>query len=176
MAFSSIPKRVYCVHFNRSYKRQLRDNAAARSIMIGGEEACSVSAGRPAVLVRLEHLADVKGRASDVRSLKQNRHDRCDRPPKNPRTEGTRLIQRRVRIEYDQLTAAKVSNPKFREKRGNSSDISMGISQSGMCKFESSQVSQPFLRSARLPERRENGPEIRAFFAHSNWSLDSEFA
>src|SRR5258705_11716840 len=38
-ASSSIPKRVYCVHFNRSYKRQLRDNAAARSIVTGGEEA-----------------------------------------------------------------------------------------------------------------------------------------
>ena len=34
----------------------LRDNAAARSIVIGGEEACSVPAGRPAVLVRLWHL------------------------------------------------------------------------------------------------------------------------
>ena len=30
-------------------RRQLRDNAAARSIVIGGEEAYSVSAGRPAV-------------------------------------------------------------------------------------------------------------------------------
>src|SRR6267378_2012950 len=37
-------------------RRQLRDNAAARSIVIGGEEACSVPAGRPAVLVRLWHL------------------------------------------------------------------------------------------------------------------------
>src|SRR6266566_6996911 len=37
----------------------LRDNAAARSIVIGGEEACSVSAGRPAVLVRLWHIASV---------------------------------------------------------------------------------------------------------------------
>jgi hypothetical protein len=45
-----------------------------------------------------------------------------------------------VRIEYAQLTAAKVSNPKFRRKRGNSPDISKGISQSGMCKFESSEV------------------------------------
>src|SRR5436190_15084247 len=52
MASSSIPKRVYCVHFNRSYKAAIaRDNAAARSIVIGGEEACSVPAGRPAVLV-----------------------------------------------------------------------------------------------------------------------------
>src|SRR5216684_8742160 len=30
-------------------RRQLRDNAAARSIVIGGEAACSVSAGRPVV-------------------------------------------------------------------------------------------------------------------------------
>jgi hypothetical protein len=41
-----------------------------------------------------------------------------------------------------QLPAAKVSNPNFEEKSGNSPDISKGISQSGMCKFEASQVSQ----------------------------------
>src|SRR6266700_810889 len=35
-------------------RRQSRDNAAARSIVIEGEEACSVSAGRPAVLVNPE--------------------------------------------------------------------------------------------------------------------------
>jgi hypothetical protein len=72
-----------------------------------------------------------------------------------------------VQIEYAQLTAAKVSNPKFRGKRGNSPDISKGISQSGMCRFESSEVSQPFLCSAGLPKRRENGPEIRAFRARA---------
>jgi hypothetical protein len=48
MASASIPKRVYCVHFNRSYKAAIA-NAAALSIVIGGEEAHSVSAGRPAV-------------------------------------------------------------------------------------------------------------------------------
>jgi hypothetical protein len=32
-------------------------------------------------------------------------------------------------------------------------------------RFESSRPSHPFLRSARLPKRRENGPEIRAFRA-----------
>jgi hypothetical protein len=47
-----------------------------------------------------------------------------------------------VRIRDIQLPAAKVSNPNFAEKSGNSPDISKGISQSGMCKFESSQVSQ----------------------------------
>jgi hypothetical protein len=46
-----------------------------------------------------------------------------------------------VRIRDTQLPAAKVSNPDFEEKCGNSPDISKGISQSGMCKFESSQVS-----------------------------------
>jgi hypothetical protein len=49
---------------------------------------------------------------------------------------------RRVRIRDIQLPAAKVSNPNFAEKNGNSPDISKGISQSEMCKFESSQVSQ----------------------------------
>jgi hypothetical protein len=47
-----------------------------------------------------------------------------------------------VRIRDIQLSAAKVSNPNFAEKSGNSPDISKGISQSGICKFESSQVSQ----------------------------------
>jgi hypothetical protein len=70
-----------------------------------------------------------------------------------------------VRIQYPQLTAAKVSNPKFRGKCGNFLDISKGISQSGMCKFESSEVSQAFRRLARLAKKSENGPEIPAFRA-----------
>jgi hypothetical protein len=32
-----------------------------------------------------------------------------------------------------------------------------------MSRFESFRLSHPLLRSARLPKRRENGPEIRAF-------------
>ena len=77
----------------------------------------------------------------------------------NPNRSGSASgILRRVRIQYPQLTAAKVSNPKFRGKCGNFLDISKGISQSGMCKFESSEISQPFPRLAGLPERRENGP------------------
>jgi hypothetical protein len=48
---------------------------------------------------------------------------------------------------------------------GNSPDISKGIFELGMCEFESSQVSQAFQRSAKLPKRRENGPEIQAFRA-----------
>jgi hypothetical protein len=51
-------------------------------------------------------------------------------------------IQRRVRIQDAQLTAAKVSNPDFEEKCGNSPDISKGISQLGIYRFESSEVSQ----------------------------------
>ncbi len=61
----------------------------------------------------------------------------------NPNRSGSASgILRRVRIQYPQLTAAKVSNRKFRGKCGNFLDISKGISQSGMCKFESSEVSQ----------------------------------
>jgi hypothetical protein len=48
--------------------------------------------------------------------------------------------QRRVRIQKAQLLAAKVSNPRFQARKFP--DISKRISQSGMCKFESSQVSQ----------------------------------
>jgi hypothetical protein len=49
-----------------------------------------------------------------------------------------------------QLSAAKVSNPKFGEKVRNSPDISKGILHLGICKFESSQVSQPVRRVETL--------------------------
>ena len=63
----------------------------------------------------------------------------------NPNRSGSASgILRRVRIQYPQLTAAKVSNPKFRGKCRNFLDISKGISQSGMRKIESSEVSQAF--------------------------------
>jgi hypothetical protein len=82
------------------------------------------------------HKADVSGPANDFCSLRQSRHDRfCTASEKAG-------IRRRVRIQNAQLTAAKVSNPGFRGKARNSPDISKGISQSGMCKFESSDVSQ----------------------------------
>jgi hypothetical protein len=45
----------------------------------------------------------------------------------------------------------KSPTPNFEEKCGNSSDISKGISQSGMCKFESSEVSH-----ASAPKNSEN--------------------
>jgi hypothetical protein len=67
---------------------------------------------------------------------------RTCRPPKTQ--EKSRLASgnlRRVRIQYAQLRAAKVSNPIFEQKSGNSPDISKGISQLGMYEFESSQVS-----------------------------------
>jgi hypothetical protein len=41
--------------------------------------------------------------------------------------------------------------------------------------FECSRPSHTFLRSAKLPKRRENGSEIR-LFAHSLLSLDPRFA
>jgi hypothetical protein len=47
-----------------------------------------------------------------------------------------------VHTSNKQLAVAKVSGPNFRQNSGNSPDISKGISQSGMSKFESSQVSQ----------------------------------
>jgi hypothetical protein len=53
-----------------------------------------------------------------------------------------------VRIQYDQLSAAKVSNPEFRGKRGNSPDISKGIFQSGMWEFD------PFVVSQALAQRK----------------------
>jgi len=50
MAFLLDPEACYIVSiFNRSKRRQLRDNAAARAIVIGGEEKSASTAGRPAV-------------------------------------------------------------------------------------------------------------------------------
>jgi hypothetical protein len=72
--------------------------------------------------------------------LRQSRHAavRIDlRKPKEKSRPASGNL-RRVRIWYAQLRAAKVSNPIFEEKSGNSPDISKGISQSGMYKFESS--------------------------------------
>jgi hypothetical protein len=64
-----------------------------------------------------------------------------------------------------QLSAAKVSNPKFGEKVRNSPDISKGIFHLGICKFESSQVSQPVRRPETLPstmpQRPANGGLLR---------------
>jgi hypothetical protein len=72
-------------------------------------------------------------------------------------------ILRRVRIQYPQLTAAKVSNPKFRGKCGNFLDISKGISQSGICKFESSEVSQAFRVSENFLLWQQKGPPMAGF-------------
>jgi hypothetical protein len=77
-----------------------------------------------------------------------------------------------VRLHNAQLTAAKVSNPRFEEKCGNSPDISKGIPELGMFKFESSQVSQAVLRLATVCNLRLIGPEIPAF-SRSTLSPDS---
>jgi hypothetical protein len=92
-----------------------------------------------------------------------------------------------VRIWFAQLRAAKVSNPILEEKSGNSADISKGISKTGMCEFESSQVSQavrttPF-RPQLIGEKPTDGgllqsglrspdsqfPELSAGYAQSLW-------
>jgi hypothetical protein len=46
------------------------------------------------------------------------------------------------RIRDINFQLQKSLTPDFEEKRGNSPDISKGISQLGMCKFESSRPSQ----------------------------------
>src|SRR5712664_1970540 len=63
------------------------------------------------------------------------------------------------------LQLQKSPTPDFEEKCGNSPDISKGISQLGIYKFESSEVSHAFRPPDRLTNRRENRPEIRAFRA-----------
>jgi hypothetical protein len=74
--------------------------------------------------------------------------------PKSPRADmhPASENQRRVRIRNTQLSAAKVSNPNFGEKCGNSPDISKGISQSGIYRFESSKVSQAVGRCWNRPQ------------------------
>jgi hypothetical protein len=65
----------------------------------------------------------------------------CTQSKKAPgRTWTLRQETRDGSVSEYSAPAAKVSNPNFEEKSGNSPDISKGISQSGMCKFESSQV------------------------------------
>ena len=73
--------------------------------------------------------------------------------------------KRSPRLPLQLWEGLKVSGPKIGLSRRNSFDISKAENQSGMCEFDPSHGSQPFPRSARLPERRENGPEIPAFRA-----------
>ena len=61
------------------------------------------------------------------------------------------------------LQLQKSPTPDFEEKCGNSPDISKGISQSGMCKFESSQVSQPVTASEELAVWMAERPTIGGF-------------
>ena len=59
----------------------------------------------------------------------------AQRPKKQESSDG--CVSRMLSLELQ-----KSPTPDFEEKCGNSPDISKGISQLGMCKFESSQVSQ----------------------------------
>jgi hypothetical protein len=65
-----------------------------------------------------------------------------------------------------QLAVAKVSDPEFWGNVRNSTDISKGFFQSGMCEFESSEVSQPVRRLEILPSAM---PEMPAMAAFANW-------
>lgn len=58
------------------------------------------------------------------------------------RGKGNYITDKRAIVTI-QLTAARVSKVNFREKTGNSADISEGHSQTGMFEFEPSEVSQP---------------------------------
>jgi hypothetical protein len=68
-----------------------------------------------------------------------------------------------VRFQNSQLFAAKVSRLKFWEIRGNSSDISKGLFQLGMCEFDPSQVSQAFLFSENFLLSMRKARQTRAF-------------
>ena len=63
------------------------------------------------------------------------------------------------------LQLQKSPTPDFEEKCGNSPDISKGISQLGIYKFESSEVSQAVQGLAIVCNLRLTGPEIPAFLA-----------
>src|SRR5258708_6012340 len=72
---------------------------------------------------------------------------------------------------FDQLAGLFVHNLQlqkspsriFGQNSGNSVDISKVFFEIVIWKFESSQVSQPLQRSAKIPRKSENGPEIPAF-------------
>lgn len=113
-------------------------------------------------------LADVSVRADDVRFLRQSRHWRSSRKHASGNL-------RRVRIRDIQLPAAKVSNPNFAGKSGNSPDISKGISQSGMCKFESSQVSHAVGPEQTWPMRVAEKPANSGLSQFGRRSPDSQF-
>jgi hypothetical protein len=51
-----------------------------------------------------------------------------------------------------------VSGPNFLENVRNSPDISKGIFKAGMCKYESSQVSQAVRRSEKMPRALAERP------------------
>jgi hypothetical protein len=69
----------------------------------------------------------------------------------------------------------KSPTPNFEEKCGNSPDISKGISQSGMCKFESSQVSQAVGPDENPPVRVAKKPANGGLLQLSGLSPDSQF-
>jgi len=58
-----------------------------------------------------------------------------------------------------------VSGPNFLENVPNSPDLSKGIFKAGMCKFESSQVSQAFFFFGEFSFLDEKGPP-NASFSH----------
>src|ERR1700682_1198583 len=58
------------------------------------------------------------------------------------------------------LQLQKSPTPDFEEKWGNSPDISKGISQLGIYKFESSEVSQPVTAPEKLPQRLAERPAM----------------
>jgi hypothetical protein len=62
-----------------------------------------------------------------------------------------------------QLVAAKVSDPDSEEICGNSTDISKGFFQSGMCEFESSEVSQAVWRSEKMSLILAESPPMAGF-------------
>jgi hypothetical protein len=71
-----------------------------------------------------------------------------------------------------QLSAAKVSNPKFGEKVRNSPDISKGIFHLGICKFESSQVSQPVTQLEIVGQRNPiSARQLRLFVSWLSVSI-----
>jgi len=61
------------------------------------------------------------------------------------------------------LQLQKSPTPDFEEKCGNSPDISKGISQLGIYKFESSEVSQAVRRSEKVPLILAERPPMAAF-------------
>ena len=76
-------------------------------------------------------------------------------------------------LEANAASGQLISNPSPSTEKNRSRILR---SPNGICQFDTCRPSQPFRRSARLPKKRENGPEIPAFRVFDFVSVGSRVA